>query len=70
MRNVLLLITVSGVISPVSMPSSTRQYLGEAYLQLRQPDKARDQLAQIGARCGTGCEDYQLLAKAITAAQG
>jgi len=43
----------------------TRQYLGEAFLQANQPDKAREQLAEIAKRRGTACEDYQLLAEAI-----
>jgi tetratricopeptide (TPR) repeat protein len=45
----------------------TRQYLGEAFLQKNDPTKAREQLAAIGARCGTGCEDYAALAQAIAA---
>jgi tetratricopeptide (TPR) repeat protein len=47
--------------------TNTRQYLGEAYLQLGEPDSARAQLSEIGARCGTGCEDYRKLADAIAA---
>jgi predicted Zn-dependent protease len=45
--------------------TNTRQYLGEAFLQLGQPAKARDQLAEIGKRCGIACEDYRLLADEI-----
>ena len=48
--------------------TSTRQYLGEAFLQKGERNKALDQLAEIGTRCGTSCEDYQLLAKVIAAA--
>lgn len=48
--------------------SSTRQYLGEAFLQKGDRTKALDQLAEIGRRCGTSCEDYKLLAEAIAAA--
>jgi predicted Zn-dependent protease len=45
--------------------TTTRQYLGEAFLQLGQPDNAKQQLAEIAKRCGTACEDYQLLAGEI-----
>jgi predicted Zn-dependent protease len=46
--------------------TTTRQYLGEAFLQLGQPDKAKQQLAEIAKRCGMACEDYRLLADEIT----
>jgi tetratricopeptide (TPR) repeat protein len=42
-----------------------REYLGEAYLTLGKPDLARQQLKEIGARCGTGCAEFELLAEAI-----
>jgi tetratricopeptide (TPR) repeat protein len=42
-----------------------REYLGEAYLVLSKPELAREQLAEIGTRCGTDCEEYILLAEAI-----
>jgi tetratricopeptide (TPR) repeat protein len=45
--------------------TNTRQYLGEAFLQLGQPDKAREQLAEIATRCGVACDDYRLLAEEI-----
>jgi predicted Zn-dependent protease len=45
--------------------TTTRQYLGEAFLQLNRPDKAREQLSEIAKRCGVACEDYQLLAEEI-----
>jgi len=45
--------------------TTTRQYLGEAFLQLGEPAKAREQLAEIAKRCGVACEDYQLLAEEI-----
>ena len=47
------------------MLTNTRQYLGEAFLQKNDIAKAKEQLAMIGARCGTVCEDYAELAKAI-----
>ena len=49
--------------------TSTRQYLGEAFLQTGRPDQAREQLSEIARRCGTACEDYRLLADAIVKAQ-
>jgi len=45
--------------------TTTRQYLGEAFLQIGEPDKAKEQLGEIGKRCGVACEDYQLLAEEI-----
>ncbi len=42
-----------------------REYLGEGYVKLGKLDLAREQLAEIGARCGTACEEYLLLAQAI-----
>ena len=45
--------------------TSTRQYLGEAYLQTGNVLAAKAQLAEIGQRCGVDCEDYQKLAEAI-----
>jgi tetratricopeptide (TPR) repeat protein len=47
--------------------TSTRQYLGEAFLQISEPAKAKLQLAEIAARCGTACVDYRDLAAAIAA---
>jgi tetratricopeptide (TPR) repeat protein len=47
--------------------TSTRQYLGEAYLHKGERAKAVEQLAEIGRRCGTTCEHYKLLAEAIAA---
>ena len=46
--------------------TTTRQYLGEAFLQIGDPVRAREQLAEISKRCGVACEDYQLLADEIT----
>lgn len=45
--------------------TAARQYLGEAWLQLGQPDKAQLQLAEIEALCGKSCKDYRDLARAI-----
>jgi len=45
--------------------TTTRQYLGEAYLQIGEPGKAREQLAEIAKRCGVACDDYTALAEEI-----
>ena len=45
--------------------TTTRQYLGEAFLQRGEPARAREQLAEIAKRCGTTCEDYTALAEEI-----
>ena len=45
--------------------TTTRQYLGEAFLQIGAPERAKEQLAEIAKRCGVACEDYQLLADEI-----
>lgn len=46
--------------------TSTRQYLGEAYLQKGERTKAEEQLAEIARICGgTSCEHYRLLAELI-----
>ncbi len=41
-------------------------YLGEAYLALGDPSKARDQLAEVEKRCGSACVEYAELAAEIT----
>ena len=41
------------------------EYIGEAYLKAKQPDKAKDHLARLERICGTSCEEYKDLAKAI-----
>lgn len=38
-----------------------REYMGEAFLQLGQVDKAREQLAEIKSRCGVDCREYSML---------
>ncbi|PCH48407.1 MAG: hypothetical protein COC23_00070 [Hyphomicrobiales bacterium] len=38
-----------------------REYMGEAFLQLGQINKAQEQLAEIGKRCGLGCREYAML---------
>jgi tetratricopeptide (TPR) repeat protein len=44
-----------------------REYMGEAHLQLGDVAAARQQLDEIGKRCGTGCAEYAELAKQIDA---
>jgi tetratricopeptide (TPR) repeat protein len=50
--------------------TTTRQYLGEAYLQIGDVTRAREQLAEIAQRCGTACEDYTSLAEEIAKYEG
>src|SRR5262245_57551261 len=50
--------------------TTTRQYLGEAYLQIGDPARAREQLSEIERRCGTTCEDYTTLAEEIAKYEG
>lgn len=45
-----------------------REYLGEGYAAAGRIDLAQAELGEIAARCGTGCEEYKALAKAIAAA--
>ncbi len=45
-----------------------REYMGEGFLQMGNPDGARGQLAEIGKRCGTDCPEYVKLAGLIMAA--
>lgn len=45
-----------------------REYLGEGYVSAGRIDLAQAELSEIGARCGTTCEEYRDLAKAIATA--
>lgn len=45
-----------------------REYLGEAYLQIGDMAKARNQLAEIEKRKGTDCAEYRVLSAQIKAA--
>src|SRR5262249_7570686 len=45
--------------------ANTREYLGEAYVEKGRMDLAKAELANVEALCGTECEQYQDLAKAI-----
>jgi hypothetical protein len=42
-----------------------REYMGEAYLQLGDIGAAREQLGEIGLRCGTTCSEYSRLSTQI-----
>ncbi len=44
---------------------NTHEYLGEAFAEKGQIDLAKTELAKVEAVCGTSCEQYQDLAKAI-----
>jgi tetratricopeptide (TPR) repeat protein len=43
------------------------EYIGEAYLELKQPTMAEMHLARLKKICGTGCEEYRELQTAIDA---
>jgi len=45
-----------------------REYLGEGYVAAGKFDLAREQLREIGQRCGTNCEEYMELAEALEGA--
>jgi predicted Zn-dependent protease len=59
------MVSYQRVLAAYPERTTTRQYLGEAFLQMGEPEKAKEQLAEIAKRCGTACEDYQLLVEAI-----
>lgn len=42
-----------------------RAYLGEAFLGLGEPQKAKEQLAEVEKRCGSTCAEYAELANEI-----
>ena len=41
------------------------EYLGELYVETKQPDKAREHLARLVKLCPTGCEEREDLEKAM-----
>jgi tetratricopeptide (TPR) repeat protein len=45
------------------------EYLGELYLKLGDPEKARQQLAKLQSVCPGGCPEYNDLKKAVDAYQ-
>ena len=42
------------------------EYLGELYLKLKQPAKAKAQLAKLEKICGTDCAEYKTLSRNIS----
>jgi len=50
--------------------AQVREYLGEAYVIQGKLDLAHQQLDVIKSICGTGCEEYEDLAKALHAPSG
>lgn len=46
-----------------------REYLGEGYVAAGKVTLARQQLREIGTRCGTNCEEYIELAEVIASAE-
>ena len=44
---------------------NTHEYLGEAYAEKGKVDLAKTELIKVAAVCGTTCEQYQDLSKAI-----
>ena len=48
---------------------ATREYLGEGYVSKGQLDLAYLELAEIEQRCGTRCEEYEALEKAMFSAR-
>lgn len=45
------------------------EYMGELYLKLGDPEKARQQLAKLRSVCPSGCPEYNDLKKAVDAYQ-
>lgn len=45
--------------------SVARAYMGEAFLQKNEPEKAKAELAEIATRCGATCAEYLDLAQHI-----
>jgi tetratricopeptide (TPR) repeat protein len=48
--------------------AQVREYLGEAYVIQGKFDLAKEQLSKIRTICGSGCEEYEDLQKALVAA--
>ena len=45
------------------------EYIGEAYLELKQPDMAKAHLDKLADICGVSCDEYRELKKAFDAYQ-
>ena len=41
------------------------EYIGELYLKLKQPEKAKEHLAKLDSICFFGCEEFDELKEAI-----
>lgn len=48
---------------------ATREYLGEGYITKGELDLAYLELTEIAQRCGTACDEYRALEKAVLAAR-
>jgi tetratricopeptide (TPR) repeat protein len=46
---------------------AAHEYIGEAYLQINQPERAREHLNALKRICGEACGEYRDLAKAVAA---
>jgi predicted Zn-dependent protease len=46
---------------------AAHEYVGQAYLKVKNPAKANEHLAKLEALCGKSCEEYTMLAQAIAA---
>jgi predicted Zn-dependent protease len=46
------------------------EYIGVAYLKVKQPAKAQEHLARLEKICGKSCDEYKDLAKAIAEYKG
>jgi Flp pilus assembly protein TadD len=49
------------------MHKGAHEYIGQAYLTKKQPEKAKEHLATLEKICGKNCEEYVDLQKAIAA---
>lgn len=49
---------------------NTHEYLGEAYAELGRHDLAKAELAKVRAICGTSCEQYTDLSRALAGVPG
>ena len=41
------------------------EYIGELYLKMKQPEKAKEHLAKLDSICFFGCEEFDELKEAI-----
>jgi Flp pilus assembly protein TadD len=50
-----------------SRHKGAHEYIGELYLKLKQPEKAKEHLAKLDSICFFGCEEFDELKEAIQA---